>query len=1128
MSLFRKLITELAERIDPETAEAKKNEQGETLTAYRTRLRSLVDKGCESFYREIYGDRYVDGWANHHREAINWHWDGRLGFLKIAERQGVLESEIKAGDITREEFQTLLDAFIKEHKAKYLAYFPIWSRGHAKCVDENTQVLMADGTRKAIKNVFIGDKVLSFDRTSGRLIEQKVKGKWEAGIKKCVTVKTRTGWELTATTDHAVLTFDGWKTVGELTEQDRIASPRRIPTGSKDIFTTDEECRLLAYFLAEGNTTYCGKTLSANITNSDSVIVDDAIKCAASLGYEGSRSSTSKYRVCFRHGIRDWIRKHNLDGKKATDKRIPEWVYRLPLPQIEQFVAAFFDTDGYVGQEAAGIGLANSALIDDLRYLLLQLAGVTKKYFKTNNTHGSWALELDRECLRRFGSLPLLLKKEKWQVLLSKNRYSLIDTYPQSVTIDLPKGLNRRLRHLLNWKPTYASKRITRQKIRRALTVCSLPHWEWLEQADVLWDEVVSVVDAGERNTYDISVSNTENFIADGLVTHNSTHAEHLVVTDAMLSWAFDQPGFCLYVCREKTKVIEHVSNIEELLSSPKVKEYCPLLSQVQVNDETGQKRQWTGRFLHTAAGYVVKGASTDSAQAGSRIKDTRVTFMVLDDVDGREKSLVISENRYNRISNELLPMRQWNTLVFWAQNLINEYTVMYSVYKQRRQMLTNRKPTQPVPAVIDLKAEQRTVDGIVKMVYISGEPTWHAWDADRIQDEMDSEGYDAFLRECQHEVEGKKEGRVFPRYDDGIHVITESEFAAVYGVRKPPRSWYKYFAHDWARTKTEFHANVAFWSAVSPQNAKRPGFFFIYDPMSFPEDTMPDTCAVRFLNTLQPSIYVQGTEYTWEELIQQTLLRENLERHITDTTKLIEARRTVLARIIPQYLRGYQTADGKKVEGLLDSHSVKKMRFSHDRDDINRIYNQTYGFRFDPCNPGEKGGVSQINELMRVDYTHEHPFKPGVFGYTRFFIIVPDEKADRDEISPVKDLHDHDLLRHQMINRRTLPAKLTEAGEVNIDTYEKANDDFGQSLQFLFFDNAPFNEPLTREEKTEEVMRHEAPELSVDVIEALPDSPQKGQAVQARLQKIKEVQAGLIRGEGRFKNPMKRVRRNY
>lgn len=877
MSLFRKLITELAERIDPETAEAKKNEQGETLTAYRTRLRSLVDKGCESFYREIYGDRYVDGWANHHREAINWHWDGRLGFLKIAERQGVLESEIKAGDITREEFQTLLDAFIKEHKAKYLAYFPIWSRGHAKCVDENTQVLMADGTRKAIKNVFIGDKVLSFDRTSGRLIEQKVKGKWEAGIKKCVTVKTRTGWELTATTDHAVLTFDGWKTVGELTEQDRIASPRRIPTGS-----------------------------------------------------------------------------------------------------------------------------------------------------------------------------------------------------------------------------------------------------------DVLWDEVVSVVDAGERNTYDISVSNTENFIADGLVTHNSTHAEHLVVTDAMLSWAFDQPGFCLYVCREKTKVIEHVSNIEELLSSPKVKEYCPLLSQVQVNDETGQKRQWTGRFLHTAAGYVVKGASTDSAQAGSRIKDTRVTFMVLDDVDGREKSLVISENRYNRISNELLPMRQWNTLVFWAQNLINEYTVMYSVYKQRRQMLTNRKPTQPVPAVIDLKAEQRTVDGIVKMVYISGEPTWHAWDADRIQDEMDSEGYDAFLRECQHEVEGKKEGRVFPRYDDGIHVITESEFAAVYGVRKPPRSWYKYFAHDWARTKTEFHANVAFWSAVSPQNAKRPGFFFIYDPMSFPEDTMPDTCAVRFLNTLQPSIYVQGTEYTWEELIQQTLLRENLERHITDTTKLIEARRTVLARIIPQYLRGYQTADGKKVEGLLDSHSVKKMRFSHDRDDINRIYNQTYGFRFDPCNPGEKGGVSQINELMRVDYTHEHPFKPGVFGYTRFFIIVPDEKADRDEISPVKDLHDHDLLRHQMINRRTLPAKLTEAGEVNIDTYEKANDDFGQSLQFLFFDNAPFNEPLTREEKTEEVMRHEAPELSVDVIEALPDSPQKGQAVQARLQKIKEVQAGLIRGEGRFKNPMKRVRRNY
>lgn len=725
MSLFKNLLTNLADGINPEKERQNETAESQALAAQRGLLRALVEQGCENFYREVFGSRFVEAWGAHHREAIEWHWDARLGFLRIAERQGVLEREIDAGKITREEFQELLDAFTKQHKPEYLAYFPIWSRGNMK---------------------------------------------------------------------------------------------------------------------------------------------------------------------------------------------------------------------SYV--------------------------------------------------------------------------------------------------------------------------------------------------------------------------------AERIAVTDAMLSFAFAQPGFCLYIGREKTKIIEHVSNIESLLSSPKVRHYAPQLSEVKVNEETNQKRQWTGRFLHTRADYVFKGGSVDSAQAGSRVEDTRVTFMVFDDVDGREESIVISQGRARRITGELLPMRQHNTLVFWAQNLINRYSVMYQVYKNRLPILTNRKPTHPVPAVKNLEVTKTTENGIVKYKYKSGTPTWHVWTADRVNDEIESEGYEAFKKECQHEVEGAKEGRVYVNYDDALHVITESEFEAVYGVRRPPAAWYKYFTHDWARTKTMYHANVAFWSAVSPQSGKFPGFFFIYEPMSFEADVQPDTCAVRFLKALQEKVSVAGVERDWEDLLRDNLSRHNFEHHITDATKLIEMRRRVIATVLPQY-----------VQSALKRHNVKKMRFSHDRDDILRVYNSTYGFNFHPANPTNKAGIQEINDLMMVDENLPHPFKPGVLGYTRFFIIVPDEKAERQtDLSP-ELLHDHDLIRYQFLERRYLPPKVTETGERGADELEKANDDFGQAFEFLMMDNAPFNEPLSEQEQVAETIRIETPHLAPEAMAAVSEEERAG-LMQAKLQKIKEVQRSIASGQGGFKNPMKKYRK--
>src|SRR5262249_48908810 len=51
-----------------------------------------------------------------------------------------------------------------------------------------------------------------------------------------------------------------------------------------------------------------------------------------------------------------------------------------------------------------------------------------------------------------------------------------------------------------------------------------------LATSDVFWDRVVSVTPAGEEETYDLTVEADHNFVADGLIVHNSHTAAYAQV----------------------------------------------------------------------------------------------------------------------------------------------------------------------------------------------------------------------------------------------------------------------------------------------------------------------------------------------------------------------------------------------------------------------------------------------------------------------------------------------------------------------------------------------------------------------------------------------------------------------
>jgi replicative DNA helicase len=70
----------------------------------------------------------------------------------------------------------------------------------------------------------------------------------------------------------------------------------------------------------------------------------------------------------------------------------------------------------------------------------------------------------------------------------------------------------------------------SRQRLARIADAIDSKELLKLAESDVFWDEVVEVVDQGERATFDATVTGTHNFAANGIVVHNSIEQDADVV----------------------------------------------------------------------------------------------------------------------------------------------------------------------------------------------------------------------------------------------------------------------------------------------------------------------------------------------------------------------------------------------------------------------------------------------------------------------------------------------------------------------------------------------------------------------------------------------------------------------
>jgi replicative DNA helicase len=393
-----------------------------------------------------------------------------------------------------------------------------------------------------------------------RLRSARIECAHRNGVQPVFRLTTKLGRRIEATANHPFLTARGWRELERIGPGARIAVPRRMPRPSEQVRMPDHEVVLLAALIADGNLT--GNTPRFCFGPSSPVLAE--VEAAAErMGLrltdtgEHGTASLSAGRGTGPNPLRLLFERHALWGKRSADKFIPDEVFLLADDQIARFLSVLYGCDGhiYASQRIRQVGYStiSERLARDVQHLLLRLGIVgvirTLKRAVYEGT-GTLAREVritGQESLRAFcTTVGACGKDAQARVLLrslqAKRHGTNVDTVPTEVwdTIRYAMG-GRPLRTLSektgrspqdNWH--VGTRGLSRPLLQEIATGLHEPALANLACSDIWWDEVASIEAIGSQETFDLTVPDHHNFVAEDVIVHNSTLATNIAENAAI------------------------------------------------------------------------------------------------------------------------------------------------------------------------------------------------------------------------------------------------------------------------------------------------------------------------------------------------------------------------------------------------------------------------------------------------------------------------------------------------------------------------------------------------------------------------------------------------------------------
>lgn len=517
---------------------------------------------------------------------------------------------------------------------------------YGKCHCLTDEVFTYEGL-KQVKDIKPGDFVYSF--RDGKVALNKVLAT-EPAYKDTYTIRMRSGRSITASYDHPVLTPFGYTELKDLKIGDRIqALCAEIDT---EYEIDDNELLLATLLIFEGK---CGDR-SISFANTDPKVVNAAKKAAEHFGcevkqYKGAEPFEYWITGGYSGGVCQMLVKNSLFGHKAYDKRIPRNWFGLSMRQKYMFIDMMIATDGAIDTRSGQIvvGLANKGLIQDIQHLLSTM-GIASTYTYRDNEHaGIWTLAIPRQFAQKlYPHLTFYGKAEIAKAIFAKPAKSYIDTYPYDII------RKEKLTYKTMHGPIRCSsnKNITREKFERLAAL--YPQLNKYLCNDFYLDEIIDIEFSGMQKLRHLEVENDHNFIANGLVSHNTE-----LVIKSFISWAFALNPRCrfLHLSYSDILVNDNSDTVRNIMSEEL---YKTLFPNSALASEKGSAKRWK-----TKAGGELYAVSTQGQVTGF---GAGAVDEEIDKMDGGNDIFVFDDH-----TNEMLKMIDAKTNIFQGAIMIDD-----------------------------------------------------------------------------------------------------------------------------------------------------------------------------------------------------------------------------------------------------------------------------------------------------------------------------------------------------------------------------------------------------------------------------------------------------------------------
>ena len=517
---------------------------------------------------------------------------------------------------------------------------------YGKCHCLTDEVFTYEGL-KQVKDITPGDKVYSFHE--GKVALNKVLAT-EPAYKDTYTIRMRSGRSITASYDHPILTAFGYKQLQELKVGDRVQALCAELDSNYEI--DDNELLLAALLIFEGK---CGDR-SIAFANTDPKVVEVAKKAVKHFGcqikqYKGAKPFEYWITGGYSGGVCQMLKRNNLLGHTAYNKRIPRNWFGLSMRQKYMFIDMMIATDGAIDKRSGQIciGLANKGLIQDIQHMLSTMGIVSTYNFYDNEHAGVWVLAIPRKYAQKlYPHLTFYGKAEAAKSIIEKQAQCHLDTYPYEI-----------IRHeKMTYNTAYAPyrcsprKNITRDKFSRLAS--TFPKLSKYLCDDFYLDEVVDIEFSGMQELRHLEVENDHNFIANGLVSHNTE-----LVIKSFISWCFALNPRCrfLHLSYSDILVNDNSDTVRNIMSEEL---YKTLFPNSALASEKGSAKRWK-----TKAGGELYAVSTQGQVTGF---GAGAVDEEIDKMDGGNDIFVFDDH-----TNEMLKMIDAKTNIFQGAIVIDD-----------------------------------------------------------------------------------------------------------------------------------------------------------------------------------------------------------------------------------------------------------------------------------------------------------------------------------------------------------------------------------------------------------------------------------------------------------------------